>query len=124
MFCADGKQKHPLPLTKLSRPFNKQLILESIIKRARKQRVKTLFKKRLARKCGMRGTTSSMKVKDIIKHNLKTRSKNREDYDFIRHQDGVLGLNIPKKERTVNILIKSETIIDTNEKRQPLNINS
>ena len=80
--------------------------------------MKTLFKKRLARKCGMRGTTSSMKVKDIIKHNLKTRSKNREDYDFIRHQDGVLGLNIPKKERTVNILI------DTNEKRQPLNINS
>ena len=72
----------------------------------------------------MRGTTSSMKVKDIIKHNLKTRSKNREDYDFIRHQDGVLGLNIPKKERTVNILIKSEMIIDTNEKRQPLNINS
>ena len=102
-------------------PLMKQGILESII---RKQKVKTLFKIRLARKCGMRGTTSSMKVKDIIKHNLKTRSKNREDYDFIRHQDGVLGLNIPKKERTVNILIKSETIIDTNEKRQPLNINS
>ena len=96
-------------------PLMKQGILESII---RKQKVKTLFKKRLARKCGMRGTTSSVKVKDIIKHNLKTRSKNREDYDFIRHQDGVLGLNIPKKERTVNILI------DTNEKRQPLNINS
>ena len=124
MFCADGKQKHPLPITKLSRPLSKQLILESIIKRARRRQVKTLFKQRLARKYGMRGTTKSLKVKDIIKHNLKTRSKNREDYDFIRHQDGVLGLNIPKKERTVNILIKSETIIDTNEKRQPLNINS
>ena len=105
MCYAFEKQKYPLPITRLSRPFNKQLILE-----------------RLARKYGMRGTTSSMKVKDIIKHNLKTRSKNREDYDFIRHQDGVLGVKIPKKERTVNILIKIET--NTNDKRQPLNTNS
>ena len=122
MCCANGKQKYLLPLTKLSRPLNKQSLLERIINR--KQQVKTLFKKRLARRYGMRGTTSSMKVKDIIKHNLKTRSKNREDYDFIRHQDGVLGLTIPKKERTVSILLDTAMIIDTTEKRQPLNTNS
>ena len=124
MYCAYEKNKYLLPLTKLSRPLSKQLILQSIIKRARRRQVKTLFKQRLARTFGMRGTTKSLKVKDIIKHNLKTRSKNREDYDFIRHQGGVLGLKIPKKERDVNILIKIERINDNYEKRQPLNINS